>query len=215
MTILIFRCAIGTRLMNEMILNHVKAYYHGVKDLKCPLLRAELGHKIHTFKQRMKKPRNQLKINYLNHDISDDDMEISSDENRFSKSKRKRNSNDEDNDDEKENDRYHRKVIIKSTTTTTKNEQRMVIIKKLVDDSNLKQTETMEKKFDHEYCDIMYDNEFEGLHLSHFSSYDIEPSEEIENNSISIQIDIEPSKDCHVLPLTISNEEKPNEPGES
>jgi hypothetical protein len=153
----------------------------------------------------MKKPRNQLKINYLNQDLSDDDTNISSDESRLSKLKRKRTNND---DDEKENDR---KVIIKSTTTTTaKNEQRMVIIKKMIDDSNSKQ----EKKFDHEYCDIMYDNEFEGLHLAHFSSFDIEPSEEIEHIS---EIDIKPSNDCFIVPLTVSNEaeeKKISEPGE-
>jgi hypothetical protein len=192
--------------MNEMILNYLKAYYHGVKDFKCPSLREELGNKINAFKQRMKKSNHHLKINYLDQDIFDDDDDDDIDNSSL---KRKRN-----NDDEKENDRYNRKVIIKSTTI--KNEQRMVIIKKLIDESDIKQQDTIENKFDHEYCDIMYDNEFEGLHLLHFSSYDVEPSEEIEqtidNNS---EIDIKPPKICLQVPLTTSNEqeEKINEAG--
>jgi hypothetical protein len=182
--------------MNEIILNHIKAYCYGVKDLQCPLLRAELGYKIDKFKQRMKKPRNQLKINYLSQNLSDDDDD--DDMENSSKLKRKRANNDDD-DDDKENGYYPRKVIIKSTITTVKNEQRTVIIKQITYDSNSKQ----EEKFDHEYCDIMYDNEFEGLHLAHFNSYDIEPSEEIERTS---ETDIEPSKDDLLVPITVLNE---------
>jgi hypothetical protein len=186
--------------MNEMILNHIKAYYHGVKDFKCSSLRGELGNKINTFKQRMKRSKNSLKINYLDQDISDDD-----DKNLF-KLKRKRNNND---DDEKENNRYQRKVIIKSI-----NEQRMVIIKKIINE----QQEIIEEKFDHDYCDIMYDNEYEGLHLLHYSADDVEPSEEIEDLQQTIddtsEIDIKPSKDSLLLSLIISNEEeKINQPG--
>jgi hypothetical protein len=204
--------------MNEMILNHIKGYYHGVKDFKCPLLRGELGNKINTFKQRMKKSKNHSKKNYLEQNISDDDID---DDNSF-KSKRKRN---DDEDEEKENDQYHRKVIIKSTAI--KNEQRMIIIKNLFDKSDVTQQEMIENNFDHDYCDIMYDNEFEGLYLSHFSSYDIDPTEEIESNITPIpceqtadhtsDIDMKPSKDSLLVPLTTSNKEegKTSEPSES
>jgi len=208
--------------MNEMILNHIKAYYHGVKNFKCPLLRGELGNKMNTFKQRMKKSNHNSKKNYLDQNISDDDSEendieiysnnLDNDDRNLLKLKRKR-SNNNNNDDEKENDRYHRKVIIKSTTI--KNEQRMIIIKKYIDESEVKQQENrIDNKFDHEYCDIMYDNEFEGLHLLHFSSYDVEPSEEIEDFQIQneqitdniSEIDSKPSKNCLLVPLSIPNE---------
>ena len=130
-----------------MILNHIKAYYHGVKDLKCPILRAELGYKIQTFKQRMNKLKDHSKINSLGQDTSDDDdddgenaLRIPFDDHRLSKLKRRRNS-----DDEKENEQPYRKVIIKSSNVN--NEQRMVIIKKLVNNSDSKQSEIIEEKF--------------------------------------------------------------------
>jgi hypothetical protein len=205
-----------------MILNHIKAYYHGVKSFKCPLLRGELGNKMNTFKQRMKKSNYNSKKNYLDQNISDDDSEendieiysnnLDNDDRNLLKLKRKRSNNNND-DDEKENDRYHRKVIIKSTTI--KNDQRMIIIKKFIDQSEVKQQENrIDNKFDHEYCDIMYDNEFEGLHLLHFSSYDVEPSEEIEDFQIQneqitdniLEIDSKPSKNCLLVPLSIPNE---------
>lgn len=165
---------IGIRLMNEIILNHIKTYYYGVKNFNCSSLREELGNKIKKLKEEIKKSTHKSKINYLDLDMSDDD----------DNNKRKRN----DHDDEKEN---NRKVIIKSSN---QNEKRMVIIKKVIDDLNIQQEEY--DKFDHEYSDVMYDNEFEGLHLLHFSSYDIEPLEDIENlpiNYLNSQIDIKPS----------------------
>ncbi|CAF4371079.1 unnamed protein product [Rotaria sp. Silwood2] len=87
---------------------------------------------------------------------------------------------------------------------------------------NLIDNQTIE--FNHEYCDVMYDNEFEGLHLLHFSSYDIESPVNIKdfqlsNNIIRIQneqitnndltVDIKPSESIVTsVPLTISNNEK-------
>jgi hypothetical protein len=170
--------------MNEILLNHIKAYYHGVKHFKCPLLRGELGNKINIFKQRMKKHNQYPKKNYLEQDLSDEDNNTNS-----TKFKRKRS----EEDDEKENDRYHRKVVIKSTVI--KNEQRTVIVKESIDESEKKRQKLIDNpmiKFNHEYCDIMYDNEFEGLHLLHFSSYDMESFEgiddlQLENNFIQIK----------------------------
>jgi hypothetical protein len=163
--------------MNEIILNHIKGYYHGVKDLKCRVLGGELANKINTFKQRIKKSKqHHSKINYLDQNTTDDESE--KDEKTLLKLKRKRN-----NDDEKEN---HRKVIIK-------NEQRTVVIKKSNEIN----------KFDHEYCDIMYDNEYEGLHLFHFSPYDIELSEEINPIEHIPEVDIKSTLDK--VPLSVVN----------
>ena len=150
--------------MNEIILNHIKVYYE-VKDVKCSSLRNELENKIITFKQRIKKAKVPSKINYLDKNISDDDQEIDQNENRVLSSKRKRN-----NDEDKEN---NRKVILKSEVV--KVEERTIVIKKEFDNPEIQQNE-----FNHNYCDIMYDNEFEGLHLAHFSSYDLESFEELE-----------------------------------
>jgi hypothetical protein len=182
--------------MNEIILNHVKAYYHGVKDIKCLLLRAELGNRINKFKQRLKSQHHQSKIDYLAIDTFDnageEDTEILpkviSNENMSSKRKR---TND---DDEKENDRQQRKVIIKSTTTV-KSEQRTVIVKKSINNF-----ETKIDKFDHEYCDIMYDNEYEGLHLLHYD----EVSEDLED--LSLPIEIKPTDNT-----LLENDYKPSE----
>jgi hypothetical protein len=174
--------------MVEIILNHIKSYYHGVKGFKCRSLREELGNKINVFKQRMKSSNRYPKKNYFEENLTDDENE--NDEKDLFKLKRKRND-----DDEKEN---HRKVIIKSTV------QRTVIIKKS-NENNETQNEIIEK-FDHEYCDIMYDNEFEGLHLSHFSPCDIELNEDIP------VVDIKPSGNIlslvnHSSPLPTSNNE--------
>lgn len=162
--------SIGIRLMNEIILNHIKGYYNGVKDFKCPSLREELGNKMNQFKQQIRRSNiHRSKIDYLKEDFSDDDIKTNN------HNKRKRND-----DDEKENDYYQRKVIAKSKIN--ENQQRTVIIKKSMPN------EIDQDKFDHEYCDIMYDNEYEGLHLLHFCSHDIEPSEELEHDSLDIDI---------------------------
>ncbi|CAF2306688.1 unnamed protein product [Rotaria sp. Silwood2] len=225
-------CAIGNRMINEIILNYVKAYYDGAKNFKCLRLRAELGNKINTFKQRMKDHNNHSKINYLDQDISDDENEkdkietssktINNNNNKSSKLKRKRNNDD----NEKENNQHHRKVIIKSPII--KNEQRTVVMKKSIDEVEIKKQQNLIDnqtiEFNHEYCDVMYDNEFEGLHLLHFSSYDIESPVNIKdfqlsNNIIRIQneqitnndltVDIKPSESIVTsVPLTISNNEK-------
>ncbi|CAF4740491.1 unnamed protein product [Rotaria sp. Silwood1] len=226
-------CAIGNRIINEIILNYIKAYYHGVKSFQCLRLRAELGNKINTFKQRMKDHNNHSKINYLDQDISDDENEedkiaktskkINNDNinSNSSKLKRKRNNSN----DEKENHQSHRKVIIKSPII--KNEQRTIIIKTSVKEVEMKQQKLINNqttKFNHEYYDSMYDNEFEGLHLLHFSSCDIEPSEDIKdlllsNNIIQtdnqqvttdhLQVDIKPSESIlKSMSLAMSDDEK-------
>ena len=144
------------RLMNEIVFNHLKAYYQGVHAFKCPILRDELQKKIDKFKERMNR----------NRDRSNDDSGInfsSPEENQSVKPKRKRT---DDDDDDKEN---ARKIMIQSSSGATK--QRTMIATKSSDTSDKNQ-------FDHQYSDMMYDNEFEGLQLFHFEDYDLEPSED-------------------------------------
>ncbi|CAF4666236.1 unnamed protein product, partial [Rotaria magnacalcarata] len=83
---------------------------------------------------------------------------------------------DEDYDD-KEINQQHRKIIVKSTIVKT--EEKVIVVEKSIHKVEIKQEKRLDNQksllFNHEYCDTMYDNEFEGLHMSHFSSCDPEP----------------------------------------
>ncbi|CAF1182399.1 unnamed protein product [Adineta steineri] len=207
-------CAFANRVITETLLNHIKAYYHGVKQFKCAFLRGELENKINTFKERMKKRNPNSTVKYLDQEVSNNDNDSIS----KSKGKRKRN------DDEKENEHCHRKMIIE--TTAYKNALRTVIIQKSNDESEIKRQKILDNdmiKFDHNYCDIMYDNEYEGLNLLHFSSYDTDSIEESSDldvlnninpikteqiNDSDSELDIKPAQNV----LTSMSLSKANEP---
>lgn len=155
----IFRSAIGIRRMNEIIINHLKAFYHGVQDFK-------LRNKIEKFKQRRKESENvSFNSTSSNEDSGIIDMELSPDENCSVSSKRKRN----DYDDDKEN---NPKVMIKSSPETC--EQRIILRKPLSNYTNGKEIKPMKDFFDHQYCDMFYDNDYEGIQLSCFTGYHLE-----------------------------------------
>ncbi|CAF2094957.1 unnamed protein product [Rotaria magnacalcarata] len=220
--------AIGNRIINEIILNHIKAYCDGVENFKCLRLRAELGNKIKIYKQCMKDRSSHSKINYLDQNVFDDDDEID----KIEKSLKATNSNhsttlkrqrtDEDYDD-KEINQQHRKIIVKSTIVKT--EEKVIVVEKSIHKVEIKKEKRLDNQksllFNHEYCDTMYDNEFEGLHMSHFSSCDPEPSEDLQllNEIIQMQhqkttvnshtIDIKPFKNTFTpVSFAISNNAK-------
>ena len=178
--------------MNEIIFNHLQAYYHGVQGFKCSKLRKELEEKMEKFKQRIKESENASFSRHLsNEDSGIIDMDLSPDENPSVSSKRKRN-------DDKEN---NSKVMIKSSPKT--NEQRIILRKKLSDCTNGKK---IEDPFDHRYCDMFHDNEYEGIQLSYFAGYNSESPEKIEPRAV---------KDLPSKPLPVSNnQEKFSESGE-
>ncbi|CAF3404508.1 unnamed protein product [Rotaria socialis] len=221
--------AIGNRIINEIILNHIKAYYDGVENFKCLRLRAELGNKIKVYKQHMKNHSPHSKINYLDQNIFDDDdngidkIEKSlkvTNSNHSTTLKRKRT--DEDYDGEETN-QQRRKIVVKSTTVKT--EEKVIAAEKSIYKVEIKQEKILDNQksllFNHEYCDTMYDNEFEGLHMPHFSSCDPEPSEDLQllNQIIQMQhqqttvnsltIGIKPFENTFTpVPFVISNDAK-------
>ncbi|CAF0870711.1 unnamed protein product [Adineta ricciae] len=163
---------VGIRLMNEILLNHVMAYYHGVQNFKCPSLRRDLGNKINVFKQRLREYSQRTHAVQLDQEIPHANYDISG-KSDPSKSRRKRMR---DNDEEKENLQSHLKVIV--NTDIEENRSRTVMIQEpTVKQRKLDVNESVQ--FDHNYCDIMYDNEFEGLNLLHYSPCDIEESENL------------------------------------
>lgn len=142
--------------MNEIILNHITAYYHGVINFKCLRLRSELGNKINSYKERLKSYPAKAKIESL-------EKEELSNEIKLKRSKEISNNNN------------HESPNPKRRRSTDKHENYQCEIKNKI--SPTPKEQQVQIKFDHTYSDVMYDNEFEGLHIAHFSSADIELSD--------------------------------------